>query len=99
MASWLRSREPRICPVSRLPDPSLALFAKLAPRSFYPLLVAALNWQREVGSIVLDIADHFADRPNFQRCVGARPEQCHQLVLGRRSFSQPFRPVRFVQND
>jgi hypothetical protein len=27
--------------------------------------VAGLNWQRQVGPIVLNIADHFANRPDF----------------------------------
>jgi hypothetical protein len=61
-------------------------------------IVAGLNRQRKVGPIIPDIADHFADRPDF-RCVGARLEQRHQLVLGRRSFTQPFQPIGFVQND
>ena len=61
--------------------------------------VAGLNWLRQVGPIVPNIADHFADRPDFQRRVRARLEQRHQVVLGRRSFTQPFRPVGFVQND
>src|SRR5207342_3403317 len=34
------------------------------------------------GPIVLNIADHFADRPDFQRFVAARLEQRHQVVLG-----------------
>ena len=62
-----------------------------APRSLRRNSTAAfvfgLNWQRQVGPIVPDIADHFANRPDSQRCVGARLEQRHQLVLGRRSFT------------
>jgi hypothetical protein len=69
-SKWERSN-----PFGRRRPRTKAVFAKLyhacnerstrAPRSS-AAFVAGLNWQRQMGPIVPNIADHFADRPDFQ---------------------------------
>jgi hypothetical protein len=47
---------------------------------------------------ILDVADGFADRPDFQRVVWARFEQREQFIVGRRFLAQPLRPITFGED-
>src|SRR6202051_2766739 len=62
-------------------------------------LTINLNRQRELRSLIPHIADALIDRPNLQVGIRAWLEHRQQVIIGRRFFSQPPRPILLRQDD
>jgi hypothetical protein len=58
---------------------------------------AFLDWRshrhRQLRPLVVHVTDRLADRPDFKRVVGTRPQQRQQLLFGRWLFAQSSRPI------
>jgi len=58
-----------------------------------------LDQRRQLRPGVLHVADGLADRPDFERVVGARFQQREQFIIGCRLLAEPLRPIALGKYD